>query len=614
MYVYVCSVVANYDKATAEFLLPYLVWSVMTLGTDENKKKVMELLTATLKESQDKTKYSEGPQCVQFVYNIIDSLNKLVSENAKVKDKRAPSSTYRSGRGGGGSSTSTSSSGTGSGSGDQLFLGFDTSPQFLSEFNKMLDDVAFDVFKAAIASKSYPRALLYFEKYAKITQVTSTTLRGYYEQLQEAYLNLNDVDSLAYISSIAKDASSKDYIRYLEYSGKWHEALICYDTAFSLSSSSSAMPFSSTTSSSSSSSSFQPRPPLDPSLILGRLECLKEVGHFDTMLSLVQSHLSTHYYIPQLQLQLLQQQQQQQQLLQQQRQKSQVSQSSLRQQQQQQQQQQQSSALPVPSPSPFGASSLLSSFPQESLITGSLSAQSPSSLSSSSLASAATLGGDPALLVSAQIPPPPQVGSSSLASFISSLVGYGVQASWRLGQWEQLNCYINDPMCPKQSQSWEVAVGSGVLALFERNREYLSAVIDNARAVITKSITAASLDSYQRCYPDMVKLHILHEMEQIGELLPAMPQAGCSATAAAGASGVTGNNDAAIMECLAAMEKSLDITQPSLKAREPILNVTKLLYKIFQNKNEGKIWLKVAKLARKSGNVQTAYSAIQKAK
>ena len=276
MYVYVCSVVANYDKATAEFLLPYLVWSVMTLGTDENKKKVMELLTATLKESQDKTKYSEGPQCVQFVYNIIDSLNKLVSENAKVKDKRAPSSTYRSGRGGGGSSTSTSSSGTGSGSGDQLFLGFDTSPQFLSEFNKMLDDVAFDVFKAAIASKSYPRALLYFEKYAKITQVTSTTLRGYYEQLQEAYLNLNDVDSLAYISSIAKDASSKDYIRYLEYSGKWHEALICYDTAFSLSSSSSAMPFSSTTSSSSSSSSFQPRPPLDPSLILGRLECLKK--------------------------------------------------------------------------------------------------------------------------------------------------------------------------------------------------------------------------------------------------------------------------------------------------------------------------------------------------
>ena len=585
----------------------------MTLGTEEHKKKVMELLTATLKESQDKSKYSEGPQCVQFVFNIIDSLNKLVSENAKIKDKRAPGSTQRrSGRGAGAD--------RGSSGGDQLFLGFDSSPQFLECFNTMLDDVAFDVFRAAISSKSYPRALLYFEKYAKITQVTSTTLGSYYEQLQEAYLNLDDIDSLAYISSIAKDASSKDYIRYLEYAGKWHEALICYDTALSLSSSSSSSSsFSAPAGAPPSAVSLQPRPPLDPSLILGRLECMKEVGHFDTMLALVHSHLSSHYYIPQLQVQYFHQQQQQQQ---QQRQKS-------LQQQQQQQQQQQGQVTQAPmrtqisSSSPFcvpstammmsaAAAATSSSVQGDTLVTGSLSTHSPSSLSSSSLSSVASMSGDALLLlpISAQIPPPPPV-SGSIGEFVSSLVSYGVQASWRLGQWEQLNCYINDPMCPKQSQSWEVAVGSGVLALFERNKEYLAAVIDNARSVIAKSITVASFDSYQRCYPDMVKLHVLHEMEKIGELLPS--SSGANSTGA-GNGVAAADNDTAIMECLMAIEKSLDITQPSLKAREPILNVTKMLYKIFQNKNEGKIWLKIAKLARKSGNIQTAYSAIQKAK
>lgn len=254
---------------------------------------------------------------------------------------------------------------------------------------------------------------------------------------------------------------------------------------------------------------------------------------------------------------------------------------------------------------------MMSSIQQDSFVSGSLSAHSPSSLSSASLTS---LSGDLLMSMPIQIPPPPQV-SGSITSFISNLVSYGVQASWRLGQWEQLNCYINDQMCPKQSQNWEVAVGSGILALFERNKEYLSAVLDSARSVIAKSIVVASFDSYQRCYPDMVKLHVLHEMEQIGELLPSMPLAAPSTSNGSNNNvSVVTDNDAAIMKCLTSIEKSLDVTQPSLKAREPILNVTKMLYKIFQNKNEGKIWLKIAKLARKSGNVQTAYSAIQKAK
>jgi hypothetical protein len=110
----------------------------------------------------------------------------------------------------------------------------------------------------------------------------------------------------------------------------------------------------------------------------------------------------------------------------------------------------------------------------------------------------------------------------------SQLYGYGVQAAWRLGNWAEL-----EECCAHHTESdFEVSIGKYVNISTQscRNHNFINdrvllnkkrgndvqfnMALSQCRVELMASLSAASMESYQRAYPFVAKLHMLHELEQ----------------------------------------------------------------------------------------------------
>lgn len=102
------------------------------------------------------------------------------------------------------------------------------------------------------------------------------------------------------------------------------------------------------------------------------------------------------------------------------------------------------------------------------------------------------------------------------------LLPAGIEACWRLQRWptlrdlggEAFEARFDDP-----DERFQVALGRVVLSLQDRDECSMAAALKHARNEAMASLAAASMESYQRAYPSLVKLHIVHELEQGHELL-----------------------------------------------------------------------------------------------
>jgi serine/threonine-protein kinase ATR len=104
--------------------------------------------------------------------------------------------------------------------------------------------------------------------------------------------------------------------------------------------------------------------------------------------------------------------------------------------------------------------------------------------------------------------------------------------------------------------------------------------VRSARQALLQPLAAASMESYTRAYPLLVKLHMLRELEDCHPVLAsaaATPKSvDLSKQSAAGPSHSGGGQHSAtvvagMVEATQDWEDRLKITQPSLWAREPIL-------------------------------------------
>lgn len=219
----------------------------------------------------------------------------------------------------------------------------------------------------------------------------------------------------------------------------------------------------------------------------------------------------------------------------------------------------------------------------------------------------------------------------------TALTTFAVEASWRLGNWSSLEHFLN-----KQSEeTFELAVGKILLSMRRNDETQFFTHLQAARNDQMSMLAAASMESYRRGYDSIVKLHMLYEIEATFKAWQANgPKRYCISA-----------------EQLAKdWDKRLEITLPSFKVREPILNLRRILlyglrYEIafssrlvnhicatiflsltiqtihsllpdFRPKELqasevskfdlecGRIWLQSAKASRKAGYFQTAYSAI----
>ncbi|KAK3744393.1 hypothetical protein QZH41_012155, partial [Actinostola sp. cb2023] len=183
-----------------------------------------------------------------------------------------------------------------------------------------------------------------------------------------------------------------------------------------------------------------------------------------------------------------------------------------------------------------------------------------------------------------------------------SLNTFRVEAAWRLGQWDSLANFLK---MERGRSDWNIGVGRVLLAAKEKDEDSFNRQLRIVRSQQMGPLSAASMQSgaYQRGYEYIARLHILRELES------------CLSCALQGAS----TTDDSRLDMVEGWKARLQITQKSFRTREQILNLRRAVLNLFPStdllkKEQGASWLQSAKIARKEGHVQAAFSSLLNAR
>ncbi|XP_047134569.1 serine/threonine-protein kinase atr isoform X1 [Hydra vulgaris] len=176
----------------------------------------------------------------------------------------------------------------------------------------------------------------------------------------------------------------------------------------------------------------------------------------------------------------------------------------------------------------------------------------------------------------------------------TDLIPYQAEISWRLGQWDSLEKTLPQ----ENNKNWSLSLSNLLLCLKNNVCDQFNVNIIAVRNEQMNCLRSASLESggYQRAYKSIVRLHMLEDVESC-------------ATVCFKEKKLSGK------DLLSLWDKRLLNTESSFQAREPILNMRRILLQLlpeFDQKqtqqNAG--WLMYSRIARKAGLFQTAYSSL----
>ncbi|XP_072968879.1 serine/threonine-protein kinase ATR [Typha angustifolia] len=187
----------------------------------------------------------------------------------------------------------------------------------------------------------------------------------------------------------------------------------------------------------------------------------------------------------------------------------------------------------------------------------------------------------------------------------------GVQAAWRLGRWDLMDEYIsgadNEGFSCSNSEiiaSFDMGLAKIFQAMMKKDQFKVAEKIAQSKQALLVPLTAAGMDSYMRAYPYVVKLHMLCELEDFNALLGDESFLEKSFSP----------DDPKLVKVIKDWENRLNLTQPSLWAREPLLAFRRLVYSLSSMSAQvGNCWLQYAKLCRSAGHSETAHRVILEA-
>lgn len=150
-----------------------------------------------------------------------------------------------------------------------------------------------------------------------------------------------------------------------------------------------------------------------------------------------------------------------------------------------------------------------------------------------------------------------------------------------------------------------------LLGIHDRNYDGLGDIMRQTRRELGAAVTASSRQ-YARAYPAILQLHMLHEVGMVCE-------AGLEIAKTYSLNTSNQNKNQLVQHRIIQLRDNLanrlDITLPSFRIRESILSIRRTAYAESPSNNAsmkaevGAAWIASAKIARKAGHEQTAYSA-----
>ncbi|CAM1327849.1 ATR (predicted) [Pycnogonum litorale] len=180
---------------------------------------------------------------------------------------------------------------------------------------------------------------------------------------------------------------------------------------------------------------------------------------------------------------------------------------------------------------------------------------------------------------------------------------YRVEAAWKLGQWDELETYVD--LNTSADRSWALSVGKILLAANKCDFTEMKEELKLAKSDLMVPLSAASMENgaYQRAYNYILRLHILAEIEYTLSVF----HIGNDQTDTANLDPVFQN-----------WSSRAEIVQSSLHSIEPLLNVRRAVLNLLLQQSNidktylkselGKCWLDSARVARTNGHNKSAYS------
>ena len=247
-----CRGAVKHNVDIALYLLPYLLLDVLVSGSNDDresiKQEIMDVLQLGRKVEASPSRIMDGESspliqmCMQTIFSMIDILTRWVDQQKLTFSRGGRKSKLLH--------NSTSSH---------------------CHIEKLLEEVPNSVLaNASFQSRAFPRSLFHYEKYirnerknlTKNEKLIHVFTRSRIEDLEKIYSEIDEPDGLSGIETIRSLVMERDSIREYENLGRWSDAFANYDHHLQE----------------------------DPNSLqhqIGRLRCLQNLGHLETMLSLV---------------------------------------------------------------------------------------------------------------------------------------------------------------------------------------------------------------------------------------------------------------------------------------------------------------------------------------
>ncbi|GFU19135.1 hypothetical protein NPIL_402701 [Nephila pilipes] len=185
---------------------------------------------------------------------------------------------------------------------------------------------------------------------------------------------------------------------------------------------------------------------------------------------------------------------------------------------------------------------------------------------------------------------------------------FRIEAAWQLANWENLESYLEEE---ESKEEWTVCIGNILYLANKKDADGFEKCINIIRSRQMAPLSAASMEkgAMLRGYEYLIRMHMLtdlqHGVKSIFNLnLPNSPS----------------KNESLFNEIIPTMSLRRNLLQSSSRYQEPIHNLHRVLLKIGKEKMSDfssrfdqeitKCWLQNARLARKNGFYQRAYSCL----
>jgi serine/threonine-protein kinase ATR len=223
-------VLKSQDVAVAHHILPYLVLTLLLLGsTDQRREICAEINTVLLDQvaSASPTTADKRMLSSQVIFDLMDHLSKWLRQNRVTR------------------------------------TGTTDRTNHVKAVENVLSSIESELMaNAALQSKAYARSLRSFEQrlyqLKRVQKREDQDLQEYYERIHQIYAELDEPDGMEGISTFVIAPSLEHQIREHESTGRWTSAQSCWEVRLQ-------------------------QDPDDVKLHVGLLKCLRNLGHYGTL-------------------------------------------------------------------------------------------------------------------------------------------------------------------------------------------------------------------------------------------------------------------------------------------------------------------------------------------